>query len=236
MSLFDVATASIAGSAGSLLGDAGSAFASAKQAQKQMDFQEKMSNTAYQRAADDLEAAGLNRILALGSPASTPGGAMGAVPSFGSAMSQGANAAANTMGTAQQISQSKLKGKQIVQETKNLSHKEQELIFKTRLYEALNPYLDKLIQNGFKPLMDQLSDPNFIKNMAQNLMGMPTQAKDAWSKFLSTQMKVSQNIMDNFFHDIEYKWQNLKDRFNKGHGRETSGRIQFDDHYYRYEK
>lgn len=33
-----------------------------------------MSSTAYQRAAVDLNKAGLNRILALGSPASSPGG------------------------------------------------------------------------------------------------------------------------------------------------------------------
>jgi len=33
-----------------------------------------MSSTAYQRAAIDLDKAGLNRILALGSPASSPGG------------------------------------------------------------------------------------------------------------------------------------------------------------------
>ena len=47
----------------------------AEQAQLNRDWQERMSNTAYQRARKDMEAAGFNPILAAGgSPASSPSG------------------------------------------------------------------------------------------------------------------------------------------------------------------
>jgi hypothetical protein len=43
-------------------------------ARENREWQERMSNSAYQRSAADLEKAGLNRILSIGQPASTPAG------------------------------------------------------------------------------------------------------------------------------------------------------------------
>ncbi len=51
-----------------------------EEAQKNRNFQERMSNTGYQRAMDDMEGAGLNRMLAFSKgPASTPSGAQATV-------------------------------------------------------------------------------------------------------------------------------------------------------------
>lgn len=62
-------------------GQASSAAMTYKIAKENRDWQERMANTAHQRAAKDLSAAGLNRVLALGSPAVTPAGNAPTLPS-----------------------------------------------------------------------------------------------------------------------------------------------------------
>lgn len=66
----------------------------AHEAEKSRQFQAQMSNTAYQRAVEDLKKAGLNPILAAGAAAATP---VGATASSGLSSAHKANAFAESV-------------------------------------------------------------------------------------------------------------------------------------------
>ncbi|AXL14439.1 DNA pilot protein [Microviridae sp.] len=190
MSFLKTATSAIAGAAGSLLGDVGTAYASARQAKKQMEFQERMSNTAYQRAADDLEAAGLNRILALGSPASTPGGAMGQVPSMGSAIQHGLSAGAGLASTASQVEKQEKEMNKIIQETKNLSEIGKKLALQGKAYEAIMPLVTEGADN-FKEFSKMILSPEWQEKMVKKIGKVTGDEIGAWSEVLSQHYNAS---------------------------------------------
>jgi len=162
------ALAGLAGNViGGLFGQSGQSSANqanARLARENREWQERMSNTAYQRSAADLEKAGLNRILALGSPASTPGGN---VARMENTKKQLGEAVSNSGMIAAQIANINAQTAKTRAETQILKPKETIYSGVTDALTEGATNFEKIRKGGFKGLWNEVTKPS--KDFAKGL-------------------------------------------------------------------
>lgn len=133
---------------GGVLGGGITGWFNSAEAARNRRFQEAMSRTAYQRAAQDLEKAGLNRVLALGSPASTPAGATASMSPI-DPVASGIAAASARQSIKQSQAEEALKREQaeLAKEQRRIANAEADKAeVEKKIYEVVKPEVDNLAE------------------------------------------------------------------------------------------
>lgn len=166
---------------------------------EQMAWQEQMSNTAYQRAAKDLESAGLNRVLALGNSATTPGAGGAAQVPF----------KPDLIGKQlqyQQIANAKAAEELTSAEADKVGAEAAIKKWQAKKYLAVEPYVDEALK--------QITSGNPWKLIEMMFMGGISTAKDAKDTFDNVSEgagDIASKIREKAMHTVR-EWENYKSK------------------------